>query len=148
MNPVSVFGDKVGETYVPMGLGQGGDATASAVIADIVEIVRGSVTPMLGYKRGLEGKFELLPEEDIVTNYYLRMEVDDKSGVLAQISSELGRFNISIESMLQKAHREADRVKLLFTTHKCTEAMIQEAMLNLRKLSCLHGDIAMIRIEK
>ena len=147
MNAVSVVGDKVGETMY-YGAGAGGDATASAVIADIVDIVRGNTGPMLGYKRGLEGGFELLPEEDIVTNYYLRMEVDDKSGVLAQITDKLGKFDISIETMLQKNHKNESRVKLLFTTHKCTEAMIQEAMLNLKRLDCVHGEIAMIRIEK
>jgi homoserine dehydrogenase len=147
MNAVSVIGDKVGETMY-YGAGAGGDATASAVISDIVDIVRGNTGPMLGYKRGLEGGFELLPEEDIVTNYYLRMEVDDKSGVLAKITTALGEFDISIESMLQKAHREENHVKLLFTTHKCTEAKIQEAMLKLKRLDCVHGNIAMIRIEK
>ncbi len=147
MNAVSVVGDKVGETMY-YGAGAGGDATASAVIADIIDIVRGNTTPMLGYKRGLEGKFELLPEEDIITNYYLRMEVDDKSGVLAKITTKLGEFDISIESMLQKSHRNASHVKLLFTTHKCTEAKIQEAMLELRRLDCVHGNITMIRIEK
>jgi homoserine dehydrogenase len=147
MNAVSVVGDKGGETMY-YGAGAGGDATASAVIADIVDIVRGNTGPMLGYKRGLEGGFELLPEEDIVTNYYLRMEVDDKSGVLAQITDKLGKFDISIETMLQKNHKNESRVKLLFTTHKCTEAMIQEAMLNLKRLDCVYGEIAMIRIEK
>ncbi len=147
MNAVSVVGDKVGETMY-YGAGAGGDATASAVIADIIDIVRGDTTPMLGYKRGLEGKFDLLPEEDIVTNYYLRMEVDDKSGVLAKITTKLGEFGISIESMLQKSHKNASHVKLLFTTHKCTEAKIQEAILELKRLDCVYGDIAMIRIEK
>ncbi len=80
MNAVSVVGDAVGETMY-YGAGAGGDATASAVIADIVDIVRGNTTPMLGYKRGLEGRLELLSEDKIVTNYYLRMEVDDRSGV-------------------------------------------------------------------
>ncbi len=147
MNAVSVVGDRVGETMY-YGAGAGGDATASAVIADIIDIVRGNTTPMLGYKRGLEGKFDLLPEEDIVTNYYLRMEVDDKSGVLARITTKLGEFDISIESMLQKSHRNASHVKLLFTTHRCREAKIQEAILELKRLDCVHGNIAMIRIEK
>ena len=147
MNAVSVVGDKVGETMY-YGAGAGGDATASAVIADIIDIVRGNTTPMLGYKRGLEGKFDLLPEEDIITNYYLRMEVDDKSGVLAKITTKLGEFDISIESMLQKSHRKESHVKLLFTTHKCTEAKIQEAILELKRLDCVYGNITMIRIEK
>ncbi len=147
MNAVSVVGDMVGETMY-YGAGAGGDATASAVIADIIDIVRGNQAPMLGYKRGLEDGLQLLPIEDIVTNYYLRMEVDDKSGVLAKITTTLGEFDISIESMLQKAHRNESSVKLLFTTHKCREAKIQEAISKLKELSCVHGDIAMMRIEK
>ncbi|RUM68931.1 MAG: homoserine dehydrogenase [Sulfurovum sp.] len=147
MNAVSVVGDRVGETMY-YGAGAGGDATASAVIADIVDIVRGNHGPMLGYKKPLESGLSLLPEEEIVTNYYLRMSVDDKSGVLAKITNELEKFNISIESMLQKPHRNEDVVKLLFTTHSCQEAKIQEAMLTLKKLECVHGEIAMMRIEK
>jgi len=148
MNAVSVVGDRVGETMY-YGAGAGGDATASAVIADIVDIVRGNHGPMLGYKKGLEGgTLELLPEDEIVTNYYLRMEVDDESGVLAKITNELGTFGISIASMLQKPHKNEDSVKLLFTTHSCQEAKIQEAMSVLKKLDCVHGEIAMIRIEK
>jgi len=148
MNAVSVVGDRVGETMY-YGAGAGGDATASAVIADIVDIVRGNHGPMLGYKKGLEGgALELLPEDEIVTNYYLRMEVTDESGVLAKITNELGTFGISIESMLQKPHCNEDSVKLLFTTHSCQEAKIQEAMCVLKKLDCVHGEIAMMRIEK
>ena len=148
MNAVSVVGDRVGETMY-YGAGAGGDATASAVVADIVDIVRGNTGPMLGYKKGLEGGgLELLPEEEIETQYYLRMEVDDKSGVLAKITNALEEFKISIESMLQKPHKNDEHVKLLFTTHKCQEAKIQEAMLTFKQLDCVHGDIAMMRIEK
>jgi len=148
MNAVSVVGDRVGETMY-YGAGAGGDATASAVVADIVDIVRGNTGPMLGYKKGLEGGgLELLASNKIVTNYYLRMEVDDQSGVLAKITNALEQFEISIESMLQKPHKSEDRVKLLFTTHKCQEAKIQEAILAFKELDCVHGDIAMMRIEK
>ena len=147
MNAVSVVGDRVGETMY-YGAGAGGDATASAVIADIVDIVRGNQGPMLGYKKGLESGLELLFESEIVTHYYLRMEVNDKSGVLAKITNELEKFNISIESMLQKPHTNDARVKLLFTTHECQEEKIQEAMIALKKLDCVHGEIAMMRIEK
>jgi len=148
MNAVSVVGDRVGETMY-YGAGAGGDATASAVIADIVDIVRGNQGPMLGYKKGLEGSsLKLLPAEEIVTQYYLRMEVDDQSGVLAKITNALEKFEISIESMLQKPHKNEEHVKLLFTTHKCQEAKIQEAILAFKELNCVHGDIAMMRIEK
>lgn len=147
MNAVSVVGDRVGETMY-YGAGAGGDATASAVISDIVDIVRGNHGPMLGYKKPLETGMELLFESEIVTNYYLRMSVVDQSGVLARITSELEKFNISIESMLQKPHKDDELVKLLFTTHSCKEEKIQEAMIALKKLECVHGNIAMIRIEK
>ncbi len=148
MNAVSVVGDRVGETMY-YGAGAGGDATASAVIADIVDIVRGNGGPMLGYKKGLEGGgLELLPEEEIVTHYYLRMQVDDESGVLAKVTKVLDSFGISIESMLQKAHVEDGRVKLLFSTHACEEMKIQAAMVAFKKLDCVHGEIAMMRIEK
>ncbi|HFU75040.1 MAG TPA: ACT domain-containing protein, partial [Arcobacter sp.] len=131
------------------GPGAGGDATASAVIADIVDIVRGNQGPMLGYKKGLEGGgLELLPEEEIVTHYYLRMEVDDQSGVLAKVTQAFDGFGISIESMLQKPHGTDDRVKLLFTTHECQEVKIKEAIEAFKKLDCVHGEIAMMRIEK
>ncbi len=148
MNAVSVVGDRVGETMY-YGAGAGGDATASAVVADIIDIVRGNHGPMLGYKKGLEGGgLELLSKESIVTNYYLRMEVDDQSGVLAKVTNSLDTFGISIESMLQKPHVEDGHVKLLFTTHKCQEAKIQEAILAFKNLACVHGEIAMMRIEK
>jgi len=147
MNAVTVRGDCVGETMY-YGAGAGGDATASAVIADIVDIVRGNQGPMLGYKRGLESGLTLLDKSDITTQYYLRLTVDDKSGVLASIASTLGEFDISIESMLQKPTKDKDIAKLLFTTHICKESKMQEAIKALEALEVVYGKIAMIRIEK
>jgi homoserine dehydrogenase len=147
MNAVTVIGDRVGETMY-YGPGAGGDATASAVISDIVDIVRGNQGPMLGYKKGLESGLRLLPKEDIVTQYYIRLEVDDKSGVLAIITSALSEFGISIEAMLQKPTSNEDRAKLLFTTHRCKESKMQDAITELGKLDVVHGEIAMMRIEK
>jgi len=147
MNAVKVVGDCVGETMF-YGAGAGGDATASAVIADIVDIVRGNQGPMLGYKKGLESGLKLLSKDEITTQYYLRMEVNDKSGVLATITSTLGEFNISIESMLQKPTDDNNIAKLLFTTHICKESKMQEAIKTLSNLDVVHSDIAMIRIEK
>ncbi len=147
MNAVTVVGDRVGETMY-YGAGAGGDATASAVIADIIDIVRGNHGPMLGYKKGLESGFKLLHKDEIVSQYYLRLEVNDQSGVLASITSTLGRFGISIESMLQKPTNNEDRAKLLFTTHKCPEIKMQDAINALSELDDVHGEIAMMRIEK
>ncbi len=147
MNAVSVVGDRVGETMY-YGAGAGGDATASAVIADIVDIVRGNHGPMLGYKKGLESGFRLLPREEIVTQYYLRMQVADESGVLAAVTSELQKYEISIESMLQKPTADDTVAKLLFTTHACQESKMQDAIAALAKLTVVKGEIAMMRIEK
>jgi homoserine dehydrogenase len=147
MNAVTVVGDRVGETMY-YGPGAGGDATASAVIADIVDIVRGNHGPMLGYKKGLESGLKLLSKDEIETQYYIRLEVDDKSGALAKITSALGEFGISIESMLQKPTKKDDIAKLLFTTHMCKESKMQDAMTVLGKLDVVHGEIAMMRIEK
>ncbi|BAF71185.1 homoserine dehydrogenase [Sulfurovum sp. NBC37-1] len=147
MNAVTVVGDRVGETMY-YGPGAGGDATASAVIADIVDIVRGNQGPMLGYKKGLESGLRLLSKDEIVTQYYIRLEVDDQSGVLAAITSTLGEFGISIESMLQKPTHNEEIAKLLFTTHKTQESKMQNAIEALWKLDVVHGEIAMMRIEK
>lgn len=147
MNAVSVVGDRVGETMY-YGAGAGGDATASAVIADIVDIVRGNHGPMLGYKKGLESGFKLLPKEEIVTQYYIRLQVADESGVLATITAALKEFDISIESMLQKPTADAAVAKLLFTTHACQESKMQAAITALEKLDVVRGEIAMMRIEK
>ncbi|MFK5975880.1 MAG: homoserine dehydrogenase [Sulfurovum sp.] len=147
MNAVTVVGDKVGETMY-YGAGAGGDATASAVIADIVDIVRGNQGPMLGYKKGLESGLKLLSRDEIITQYYLRLEVDDQRGVLAIIAQTLGEFDISIEAMLQKPTKNETIAKLLFTTHLCKESKMQEAIKALEKLDVVIGTIAMIRIEK
>jgi len=147
MNAVTVVGDRVGETMY-YGPGAGGDATASAVIADIIDIVRGNHGPMLGYKKGLESGLKLLHKDEIISQYYLRLEVKDQSGVLATIASTLGRFGISIESMLQEPTKDEDRAKLLFTTHCCPEIKMQDAINALSELDDVHGDIAMMRIEK
>ena len=101
MNGISVLGDKVGETpYI--GPGAGGDATASAVIANLIDIARkGKGSPMLGFKTPLEGGLKLAQKGDIETRYYLRLQVEDKSGVLAKVATILGNKNISIKNMVQ-----------------------------------------------
>ena len=147
MNAVSVIGDRVGETMY-YGPGAGGDATASAVIADIVDIVRGNHGPMLGYKKGLESGLKLLSKDQIETRYYIRLEVEDQSGVLAAITSSLGEFGISIESMLQQPTKDEDIAKILFTTHICKENKMQDAIKALGNLDVVQGEIAMMRIEK
>ncbi|CUV65904.1 Homoserine dehydrogenase [Sulfurovum sp. enrichment culture clone C5] len=148
MNAVMVRGDAVGETLY-YGAGAGGDATASAVISDIIDIVRGNTNPMLGYKKPLESGLTLLPKEEIISHYYLRVSVEDKKGVLAEVTNLISSLDISIEAMMQKPDSDQDAcVELLFITHECKEKTIQEAISKLEKLSVVNGKVGMIRIEQ
>ncbi len=148
MNAVMVRGDAVGETLY-YGAGAGGDATASAVISDIIDIVRGNTNPMLGYKKPLESGLTLLPKEEIISHYYLRVSVEDKKGVLAEVTNLISSLDISIEAMMQKPDSDQDAcVELLFITHECKEKQIREAISSLEKLSVVHGKVGMIRIEQ
>ena len=146
MNGVSVVGDKVGETMY-YGPGAGGDATASAVISDIIAIARsGKSSPMLGFKRPLESGLRLLDRDEIVTKYYLRLVVEDRPGVLAAVSSLMGDENISIETMLQKPG-EGGSASLLLATHACKEKAMRRAMTRLFELDSVKERPVMIRIE-
>ena len=146
MNAVSVVGDKVGETLY-YGAGAGGDATASAVISDIISIVRGSTAPMLGFKKPLEdGEFKLRDKKEIKSRYYLRIAVNDEVGVLEKITSILAKNNISINNFLQK---EADKfAKVLLSTHEAIEENIQNAISEIEKLPFVKKKVVLIRIEQ
>ncbi len=146
MNGVSVFGDKVGETMY-YGPGAGGDATASAVIANIIDIARsGKSTPMLGFKKPLETGLTLANPDNIQTKYYIRMEVEDKSGVLAKVATILGNRNISIKTMVQKTST-SNKANLLLSTHTCKELDIKEALKELKSSGVVNITPSMIRIE-
>jgi len=144
MNGVSVVGDMVGET-IYYGAGAGGNATASAVIANIIDIVRNKKSPMLGFKKSLEGKLELIKADDIVSKYYIRIGVIDQTGVLSEVSSVLAQHNISIESMLQKPNDGV--ANLLLSTYECKEKSIKNAISKLESLDISIGKPHMIRIE-
>lgn len=146
MNGVSVIGDKVGETMY-YGPGAGGDATASAVIANIIDIARaGKSSPMLGFKKPLESGLKLANCDDIQTKYYIRMEVEDKSGVLARVSTILGSKNISIKTMVQKTSDE-NNANLLLSTHLSKESDIKAALEELTTSGVVKSKPSMIRIE-
>ena len=149
MNGVSVVGDCVGETMY-YGPGAGGDATASSVIADIIDIVRnGNNSPMLGFKKILENDvLRLKNQDEIFTKYYIRVEVEDKIGVLSGISNILGEHNISISSFLQKRSKNRKNATLLFSTHQCFEKDIQNAIKKINRCEFVRKKSAMIRIEE
>lgn len=146
MNAISVVGDKVGETLY-YGPGAGGDATASAVVANIIDIARsGKSTPMLGFNRPMEGnKLTLKPSANIVSKYYLRVNVSDKAGVLAKITKIYETHNISIETMLQRPS-ENSSANLLISTHEAKESDIQAMISELEALDFVNARPVMIRI--
>jgi homoserine dehydrogenase len=148
MNGISVIGDKVGETLY-YGPGAGGDATASAVISDIIEIVRaGKSSPMLGFKKPFNSQnLKLLPKDEIESEYYLRMSVEDKPGVLAKIATILGKHEISIETFLQRPTNDNSVATLLCATHISKERDIKSAINEIESLDVVRDSIAMIRIE-
>jgi len=145
MNAISVVGDKVGETLY-YGPGAGGDATASAVVANIIDIARsGKSTPMLGFDKPMEGKLTLKPTSKIESKYYLRINVSDKAGVLASVTKIFEENSISVETMLQ---RPADNssANLLISTHIAQEQNIQNLISKLESLDFVNTKPVMIRI--
>ncbi len=145
MNGVSVIGDMVGETLY-YGPGAGGDATASAVVANIIDIARsGKSAPMLGFDRPLEHGLKLKAKDAISSKYYLRLQVVDKAGVLAQITKLFGKHNISIETMLQRPS-DGKYANLLFSTHIALERDIQNVIQALETMDLVNATPTMIRI--
>ncbi|MDD2448897.1 MAG: homoserine dehydrogenase [Sulfurimonas sp.] len=145
MNAISVVGDKVGETLY-YGPGAGGDATASAVIANIIDIARsGKSAPMLGFDKPLEGKLTLKATADINSKYYLRINVSDRTGVLAKLAKIFEKHNISIETMLQRPS-QANSANLLISTHIALEKDIQNMIKEIKELDFVNATPVMIRI--
>ena len=146
MNGISVVGDKVGETLY-YGPGAGGDATASAVVANIIDIARsGKSTPMLGFDRPMEGsQLTLKPIDAIQSKYYLRINVSDKAGVLAKITKIFEDNNISVETMLQRPAKN-ESANLLISTHTAVEKNIQKMIEDLLELDFVNSTPVMIRI--
>lgn len=146
LNAVSVVGDRVGETMY-YGPGAGGDATASAVISDIIDIARGNKeAPMLGFKTSLETDLTLMNKDDIESEYYIRILVEDRAGVLAEITKIFAESGISIETMLQKG--KGERANVLLSTHKAKESSLQNALNAIEKLTSVCEKPNMIRIER
>lgn len=149
MNAISVKGDAVGETMY-YGAGAGGDATASAVIADLIDIARDGKQPMLGFKEPPEnGGLTLLNKDEIYTKYYFRVKVEDKKGVLAKLANILDKENISIDSFIQKQSKSLENVAtLLFATHHAYEKNIILALNLIQQAEFVKEKPAMIRIEE
>ena len=148
-NAVHVQGIPVGDTMF-YGRGAGLEATSSAVIADIIDVALnlkfGSHRRVPAFRIGKQYK-NLLKMEDVNTRYYLRMQVSDRSGVIAKISNILGENNISISSLMQKEKHAEEIVSIIIITHGTREGSMMKAISDIEKLDIVHSKINYIRIE-
>ena len=158
MNAVMVHGDAVGTTMY-YGKGAGSEPTASAVIADLIDIARlhsadaAQRVPHLAFQPDAMSNTPVLAIGDVVTSYYLRLNVVDEAGVLANVTSILAKAGISIDAVLQ---READEVggegamqtDLIILTHDCMEAKMNEALGQMQALTTVLAPIVRIRKEE
>ena len=154
MNAVLVMADAVGPTLY-YGAGAGSDATASAVVADLVDVVRALTTdpenrvPHLAFQAESLADIPVLSADEFETAYYLRMNAVDEPGVLADVTRLLGEQGISIEAILQKGATDADgqSVPIVLLTQKVQEAKMNSALAAIAKLSTVDNEIARIRVE-
>ncbi|MDD5697023.1 MAG: homoserine dehydrogenase [Victivallaceae bacterium] len=148
-NGVMIDGEPVGETLF-YGRGAGRDATASAVVADLVDVALNLKYHAAGrvpvFRPGPQFN-ALTGMDEIKSRYYLRLQVKDEAGVVAQIAAILGQQRISISSFIQReAHSEAN-VPLLILTHEAQEKQIKAAIADFERLPVVSGKVKLIRIE-
>jgi homoserine dehydrogenase len=154
MNAVVVKGDAVGATLY-YGAGAGAEPTASAVIADLVDVARMQTAdplhrvPVLSFQPDALADIPILPMEEVEAACYLRLQVIDKPGVLAEITRVLADFNISISAMIQKETiDEGSSVNIIMLTHKNLEKNMNAAIARIEALPVVTGRVARIRIEE
>ncbi len=149
-NAVQVEGDLVGKVMFT-GRGAGAMPTASAVIADVIDIAQdlqremGFITPVIHYDQAKR----IQPMDEVRTRFYLRLEVADRPGVLAQITRVLGEEDISIASIIQKEVNDAARLaEIVIVTHTAREGALQRAIARLKRLDSVNDVGSTIRIEE
>ena len=154
MNAVMVQADAVGTTLY-YGKGAGGEPTASAIIADLVDITRLHTAdplnrvPHLAFQPQAIRDVSILSMDQVVTAYYLRLGVADQAGVLASVTGLLAEFNISIDAMLQQAsHSKEERTELIILTHQCLESSMNAALHKIQALPTVIEPIIRIRKEE
>lgn len=154
MNAVVVKGDAVGATLY-YGAGAGSEPTASAVIADLVDVTRMQTAdpmhrvPTLSFQPDLLSDTPVIPMEEVETAYYLRIQVIDKPGVMAEITRIVADYNISISALIQKeASADSNIVSVIMLTHLTVEKNINAAIVRIETLSAVTGKVIRIRIEE
>jgi len=152
MNAVLVRGDAVGQTLY-YGKGAGEEPTASAVVADLVDVTRLHTAdpehrvPHLAFQPDAMADTPILPIEDVVTSYYLRMTVADQPGVLADIARVLADAGISIGSMVQQPSDSDGNADLIFLTHQALERSVNAAMNRIEGLHFVRSSVTRLRVE-
>ena len=153
MNAVLVKGDAVGATLY-YGAGAGASPTASAVIADLVDVARLIDTdashrvPYLAFQHDKIGTEPVLSIDDVETSYYLRLRVDDKPGVLADITRVLADNNISIDAMLQKEPEEGEaQTDIILLTHETIEKNVKRAIAAIEAQPTTGAKVVLLRLE-
>lgn len=153
MNAVLVRADAVGPTLY-YGPGAGAEPTASAVVADLVDVVRalttdpGNRVPHLAFQPDAIQEIEVLSIDDVETAFYLRMQVQDQAGVLADITRLFADKNISIEAIVQKEQKDQQGcVPLVMLTHNVLESNMMAAIKDIESLSTVTGKVVRIRLE-
>jgi homoserine dehydrogenase len=154
MNAVLVKGDAVGATLY-YGAGAGAEPTASAVIADLVDVTRMHTAdpehrvPHLAFQPDQLSNIPFLPMGEVRTSYYLRMRVLDRPGVLADITRILADREISIDAMIQKEPPEGeDRTDIILLTHQSIERQVVDAIAKIESLPTVNGKVVRIRMEE
>ncbi|MBO5725264.1 MAG: homoserine dehydrogenase [Lentisphaeria bacterium] len=148
-NGVMVTGDYVGDTLF-YGRGAGRNATASAVVGDIVDVglnlTGNTKCRIASFREGIQFE-KVIPMDEVTSRYYLRVQVLDQPGVLAKVAAILGENHISISSLIQQEGQSRNNVSLLVITHETQEKNIKNAIGKLNKLAEVRDTIKLIRIE-
>jgi homoserine dehydrogenase len=153
MNAILVKGDAVGQTLY-YGAGAGAEPTASAVVADLIDVARTMTAdpehrvPHLAFQPDQLSNVPILPMGEVQTSYYLRLRVQDKRGVLADITRILADVGISIDAMVQKeSHAGEEQVDIIMLTHQTVEKHVNAAIKQIEALAAVAGAVTRIRLE-
>ncbi len=154
MNAVLVKGDAVGPTLY-YGRGAGAEATASAVVADLVDVTRMATAdpehrvPHLAFQPDRMSTTPILPMDDVESAYYLRLRAVDRPGVLADVTRICADLSISIDAIFQKEAGEGeDQVDVVILTHAVAERNVNDAIRRIEALSTIPSPVVRIRLEE
>jgi homoserine dehydrogenase len=142
-NAVVIDGDNAGQ-IVLQGRGAGAEATASAIVADLIDLARGRTTPAFAVSSPGPGAVAI---GEHAGPYYVRCMVDDRPGVIADIAAELRNESVSVEALIQHRHQPGGAVPIVLTTHPSQEAPLIRALSRIERLSTVVEPPRMIRIE-